>query len=390
MKILVTTPLYYIEGRKDLKHDTNAIHYLLKYWAKEHQIVVVDTYINYRNNISKYINPGSLVRYANGYFFEKDNITVYLIENQLLTRHCFQDWNWKRLTKKINSMLKKLDFEPDIIISHFPCYAYNYIDKLFVPDNTKRIAVLHQTDVYTSTQDAEFIDGLKNNYTCCFARSAYIRDYFEDKGIHVRNIVYSGAPDVGGVMVRQWGDFHRRTIRILYAGKLIKRKRIDWIIEVLSQLQDINIEFIIVGEGEELSHLQKMTMNCGVEDKVHFYGSLERTEVIELMKTVDIFCMPSEKETYGLVYLEAMACGCLTIGTKGEGIDGIIVNNDNGFLVESKKELYTLLHAICFSKEESELSKISNSARTTGVLYSESNVSQRYLKLVKEVLMEEM
>ena len=390
MKILVTTPLYYIEGRKDLKHDTNAIHYLLKYWAKENQIIVVDTYINYRNKIGKYFNPRSLIRYVNGYYFEKDNIAVYLIENQLLTRHCFQQWNWKRLAKKINAILNRIHFEPDIIISHFPCYAYNYVEKLCVPYNTKKIAVLHQTDVYTSTQDTGFLEGLKNSYSCCFARSAYIKNFFEDKGICVRDIVYSGAPDVGDVPTRQWYDFHKKTIRVLYVGKLIKRKRIDWIIEVLSQIQGINIELDIVGEGDELSHLQNLSLHYGVEARVHFDGSLERTKVIDLMKITDIFCMPSEKETFGLVYLEAMACGCLTIGTKGEGIDGIIVNNYNGFLVESKKDLYTLFHEICFDKEYSELSRISNNARTTGILNSELNASRRYLELVKKVLEEDI
>ena len=49
------------------------------------------------------------------------------------------------------------------------------------------------------------------------------------------------------------------------------------------------------------------------------------------MEESDVFAMVSSPETFGLVYIEAMAKGCVTIGSKGEGIDGVIVNNENGF-----------------------------------------------------------
>lgn len=50
------------------------------------------------------------------------------------------------------------------------------------------------------------------------------------------------------------------------------------------------------------------------------------------MRDSDIFILPSVGETFGMVYLEAMASGCITIGTKGDGIDGFIRDKQNGFL----------------------------------------------------------
>jgi glycosyltransferase involved in cell wall biosynthesis len=51
------------------------------------------------------------------------------------------------------------------------------------------------------------------------------------------------------------------------------------------------------------------------------------------MGKADCFAMASSPETFGLTYLEAMACGCYTIGSKGEGIDGVLVDRENGVLV---------------------------------------------------------
>ena len=54
------------------------------------------------------------------------------------------------------------------------------------------------------------------------------------------------------------------------------------------------------------------------------------------MKKSDVFVMPSAPETFGLVYLEAMASGCIVVGAKGWGIDGLIKNGFDGYLVEPR------------------------------------------------------
>ena len=51
------------------------------------------------------------------------------------------------------------------------------------------------------------------------------------------------------------------------------------------------------------------------------------------MARTQFFCMPSVREGFGIVYLEAMASGCLTMGTRGEGVADLIENGKNGFLV---------------------------------------------------------
>ena len=100
------------------------------------------------------------------------------------------------------------------------------------------------------------------------------------------------------------------------------------------------------------------------------------------MEKSDIFCMPSINETLGLVYLEAMSKGCLTIGTKNEGIDGIIINNKNGFLINPNTEnLYECINKI-FLLDISQKRKISEEAIETAKKCSEIEKSKYYLECI--------
>lgn len=69
-----------------------------------------------------------------------------------------------------------------------------------------------------------------------------------------------------------------------------------------------------------------------LDKNVTFTGHLPQHEVYEKMRQSDIFVLPSVGETFGMVYLEAMASGCIVVGTKDDGIDGIIKDGENGFL----------------------------------------------------------
>ena len=62
-------------------------------------------------------------------------------------------------------------------------------------------------------------------------------------------------------------------------------------------------------------------------------GGLPHEAVLQLMGEHDLFVLPSWGEGYGIVYIEAMAAGCISVGALGEGIEDTIVDGENGFLV---------------------------------------------------------
>ena len=123
--------------------------------------------------------------------------------------------------------------------------------------------------------------------------------------------------------------------RIISVGMLYFEKKQDITIKAMKELikKYPELKLTIVGDGEERENLEKLVNDLGLSNFVEFTGHIKNDKVMELMSKSYIFIMPSINEGFGIVYLEAMKAGCITIGTKGEGIDGFIENGKNGFLV---------------------------------------------------------
>ena len=149
----------------------------------------------------------------------------------------------------------------------------------------------------------------------------------------------------------------------------------------------MNFNFNIVGVGPEDAALKQLTEKYGLTDRIHFAGSVARDKVYSYMSKADIFIMPSIEETLGLVYLEAMMHGCLTVGTENEGIDGIIEDGKNGFLVkpQSEESVLSVLEKI-LKLNDQEVADISAKAVETAKYYNEKDMSLRYLDEVKRIV----
>jgi glycosyltransferase involved in cell wall biosynthesis len=91
--------------------------------------------------------------------------------------------------------------------------------------------------------------------------------------------------------------------------------------------------------------------------------------------------MVSSPETFGLVYLESLASGCITVGSKNEGIDGIIINEKNGFLVKPRDSdaLLKVIQKILSIDNYFKTSLVLNGIETAKG-FSDEKVAKNYLK----------
>lgn len=123
---------------------------------------------------------------------------------------------------------------------------------------------------------------------------------------------------------------------IIQVGHLQHQKRVNVTIRAFANVQKVyptaTLKIIGVGPGRE--NLEKLAAELGIAENVSFLGQVPNQRVLEEMAKSQFFVMPSVNEGFGIVYLEAMASGCVTIGTCGEGIADLIVSGENGFLVE--------------------------------------------------------
>lgn len=386
MNICVITPLYPVKGRNDIKNDTQAIHLLLKYLAKEHAIHVFNI-----NRISARDLLTSFVKRGNNLDFQY-NYTIDSIETTLLRYRAYPKQRY--LTKKqirvvqetIENVLIEKNFVPDVIVVHFPASFPGLLDGIY--QDVRKVAVLHRTDINIIRFAPILSESINTQYRVIAARSKSVNDMARVLGLKIdKRIVYSGIPSEFLLKnyEHSFNDLSHE-LSILYVGKLIERKHPEYMLSLCEELNTRGISTIVtvIGSGpmsgELFSRLRKMKFG----HKVNMIPSIPRGQVQEQMRCSDIFALPSVNETLGLVYLEAMAAGCITIGVENEGIDGIINNSQNGFLI--KPENYQSLLACILSIVDLNIEKIkaiSRAAINTANAYPEEKASENYLRILQ-------
>ena len=148
-------------------------------------------------------------------------------------------------------------------------------------------------------------------------------------------VVYNGVDTDEFVPV---GHKNRR-IEIVSIGNLIPLKGHDYTIQAVKKIVEkgkYDIHLTIAGRGEKEAELKTLVEKLELSKYVQFVGYVTYDKIVSLLQNSDVFVLPSYYEALGCVYLEAMACGVPVIGCWGNGIDEIIRNGQDGYLVEGK------------------------------------------------------
>lgn len=120
---------------------------------------------------------------------------------------------------------------------------------------------------------------------------------------------------------------------LLHVSNFRKVKRVQDIVKTFLYVRkQMPCKLVLVGDGPERHPILEEIKGTPYENDILFLGKQEN--VAELYALADIFLLMSEKESFGLVLLEAMACGVPCIGTNIGGIPEVIDHNKNGFIVE--------------------------------------------------------
>jgi glycosyltransferase involved in cell wall biosynthesis len=130
---------------------------------------------------------------------------------------------------------------------------------------------------------------------------------------------------------------------ILCVSRLLSHKNVDLLLQAVEMLHEDGVELTlgIVGQGPELDRLKALSSQLGLDEFVTFLGTVEGEDsVYELMKSAKVVAMPSVREGFGLVVLEALACGTPVVTTNHsdnharllveDGVDGVLCNATSG------------------------------------------------------------
>ncbi len=268
----------------------------------------------------------------------------------------------------------------DIVIAHMPS-GILYADKLGLPF----IAGVHNSDITVLTSPIykfhfkKRLETALHNAKAIACRSYVIQKKLLEMYPEFKPKTFIAPSGIESkTIVERTPLQNRDKIKVLTCANLKKRKNIDKVIEALKGLE--SFELTVIGDGDNRQKLEE------IDSSVIFTGRISNADVLAKMRESDIFILPSVGETFGMVYLEAMASGCITIGTKGDGIDGFIRNKQNGFLtLPVASEIRKLLLNIKNMDEKSVKTLSRNSFNTIKRL-TRTSVCEHYLQQIFKIL----
>jgi glycosyltransferase involved in cell wall biosynthesis len=112
-------------------------------------------------------------------------------------------------------------------------------------------------------------------------------------------------------------------------------KGYDRIVQALPAVEAVcgRVRFLLVGKGDDRARLEMLARDLGVEHKVTFAGFVPDEELVDHYRLADVFAMPSTSEGFGIVFLEAMACGTPVVAGNCDGSVDAVDGGRLGLLV---------------------------------------------------------
>jgi glycosyltransferase involved in cell wall biosynthesis len=139
---------------------------------------------------------------------------------------------------------------------------------------------------------------------------------------------------------------------ILYVGRLVERKGVRYLIQAYAEIiNEINARVFIVGMGQEMESLKRLTVELGVKDKINFLGQISAQELDQCYRNASVFVLPAiidakgDTEGLGVVLIEALTYKLPVIASGVGGIVDVIKDNETGILVP-EKDTDALAHAL--------------------------------------------
>ncbi|WP_347374707.1 N-acetyl-alpha-D-glucosaminyl L-malate synthase BshA [Aequorivita sp. Q41] len=172
---------------------------------------------------------------------------------------------------------------------------------------------------------------------------------------------------------------------ITHVSNLREVKRVKDVVEVFDRIQKkIPAKLIIVGEGPEREACERLCSKKGIEEKVLFLGN--SNEIDKILCFTDLFILPSEKESFGLAALEAMACGVPVISSNAGGLPEVNINGVSGFLSDVGNVDEMAENALIILASDESLNKFKNQAIEAAMVYDTKKIVPLYEKLYKAAI----
>ncbi|TCZ81186.1 N-acetyl-alpha-D-glucosaminyl L-malate synthase BshA [Paenibacillus albiflavus] len=236
--------------------------------------------------------------------------------------------------------LKDLDLlHVHYAIPHAVCAI---LAKQMVGSKLKVVTTLHGTDITVLAQDQSISNMIQYAINDSDAVTAVSQDLIREtrETLDIKrdiDLIYNFVdkriyyPHDVSELRKEFAEPHEKIL--IHISNFRPVKRVLDVVETFNLVnQQVPSKLMFVGEGPELSKVHQRVNELGLNDRVIFCG--KQDDVAKVISLADMMLLPSEKESFGLVALEAMSCGVPTVGSNAGGIPELIVHGQTGYLAD--------------------------------------------------------
>jgi len=177
---------------------------------------------------------------------------------------------------------------------------------------------------------------------------------------------------------------------LLFAGRIQPFKGIDILVRAMARLPDSGeTRLLIVGgdskSADMLASLSSLAGELGIEDKVTFLGTVGHGRMPLFYSAADVCVVPSYHESFGLVALEALACGIPVVASRVGGLATIIKDGETGYLVNELSDEAFSRRLELLLGDEALRRRMGNAAHSSATKYAWPTVARQVLGLYEEL-----
>jgi phosphatidylinositol alpha-1,6-mannosyltransferase len=241
------------------------------------------------------------------------------------------------------------DYKPDtVVLGHLDIYHYPAVLAL-IRNRVPYGVIAHDFEVhrFVGRQNDLLRRGMMLKEAAWIAaNSRYTRSELKQWKIADEKIMLVHPP-ISEEAIRQSARQQRRpetgrTYTLTTICRVVKEKGIDIVLRALNILktQGIPVRYVIGGDGCDREFFQTLAAELKVQDQVQFAGYISESEKWCLLRSADVFVMPSrvtadqQHEGFGIAYIEANACGIPAVGTRAGGVPDAVIDGETGVLVD--------------------------------------------------------
>ena len=285
-------------------------------------------------------------------------ITVVSIPLGAINKKVFYEIGTKAFSKAFKKIVQLYgDF--DIIHPHFFDNILMVKKALScIMTNARFVATEHTnlSILEAYNRSSSMIDTVKSTYSspeCLITVSNDLKKIIKES-YNADNVVVHNIVDINTFrFINDNTRTNNDTKTVVSVGNLTKNKRMDMLIRCFVKAfnNDSHYKLVICGGGSEIDSLEKEIKYLGCEKNVTLLGEITRQEIAGWFKKSDLFALLSQKETFGVAFIEAMASGLPVLSTKSGGpedfiIDevGVLLDDDEEIIASKMKEMVINSH----------------------------------------------